>query len=81
MKRRRTVRITNTPGGDDGCRLNPDSSSVIYMTAVKEDQLRIVAENRRKQDEVKQNTIQETVSKGKPVSSIEVNLMIISFPL
>ena len=51
------------------------------MTAVKEDQLRIVAENRRKQDEVKQNTIQETVSKGKPVSSIEVNLMIISFPL
>ena len=48
MKRRRTTCITNTPGKDDGCRLKPDSSSVIYMTSVKEAQCHIVSENRRK---------------------------------
>ena len=55
MKIRRMVRITNTPGEDDGCRLNPDSSSGIYITSENEAQCRIVAENRRKQYEVKQN--------------------------
>ena len=53
MKIRRMVHIQNTPVEDDGCRLNPDSSSGIYMTAVKEVQFRIVAENRRKQDGAK----------------------------
>ena len=52
------VCIKNTPGEDDGYRLKKDSSSGIYMTSVKEDQFRILADNRRKQDEVKQNALQ-----------------------
>ena len=43
IKMRRMVRLANTPGEDDGSRLNPDYSSGIYMTAVKEYQCRIVA--------------------------------------
>ena len=57
-KRRHMVCIKNTPGEDDGYRLKKDSSSGIYMTSVKEDQFRILADNRRKQDEVKQNALQ-----------------------
>ena len=55
MKRQMMVRIKNTPVENYGCRLNPESSSGIYMTAVKEAQCHIVAKNRRKQDEVKEN--------------------------
>ena len=36
MKRRRMARLTNTPGEYYGCRLNPDYSSHIYMTELKE---------------------------------------------
>ena len=53
-KRQRIVRLTNTPGEDDGFRLNPDSSSGIYMTSVREAQCYTVAKNRRK-NEVKEN--------------------------
>ena len=53
MKRRRMVYLTNTPGDDSGYRLNPNSSSGIYITEVKESKCRIVAENRREQYEVK----------------------------
>ena len=35
MKRRRMVRINNTPVDENVSRLNPDSSSGIYMSAVK----------------------------------------------
>ena len=49
------VFINNTPGEDNGYRLNPDSSSGLYTNAVKEAQCRIVAKNKRKQDEVKEN--------------------------
>ena len=49
------VCLNNTPGEDDGCRLNPDPPSGIYTTSVKEAQFRIVAKNRRKQDEEKEN--------------------------
>ena len=38
--------------------MNLDSSSCIFMTTVKEVQCRIVAENRIKQDEVKENSQQ-----------------------
>ena len=38
MNIRRMVRINNTPVEDDGFRMNPDSSSGIYMTAVNEAQ-------------------------------------------
>ena len=55
MKRRRIVRIKHTPVEDNGCRLNLDSSSGICMTTVKEAQFHIKAENRRKQDKVKEN--------------------------
>ena len=48
MKRGRMVRITNTPGEYNESRLNPDSSSDIYTTTVKEDQYRIVVEKMRK---------------------------------
>ena len=48
--------LTNNPCEDDGWRPNLESSSYIYMTAVKESQYRIVAKNRREQYEVK-NTI------------------------
>ena len=47
------VCLTNTPGDDDGCRLDPELLSGIYMTTSKEDLCRIVAENIRKQYEVK----------------------------
>ena len=53
MKRQRMVRINNNPVEENGCRMNPDTSSGIYMTSVKEAQCRIVAENRIKQDKVK----------------------------
>ena len=49
------VHLNSTPGEDDVCSLNPDSSSVIHMTKVNEAHFRIVAENIRKQDEVKEN--------------------------
>ena len=52
------VCIINTTVEDNGYRMNPDSSSVIYMNGLKEAQFRIVVENSRKQDEVKQNRIQ-----------------------
>ena len=55
MKIRRMINLTNTPVEDNGCSLNPDSSSVIHMTKVNEAHFRIVAENIRKQDEVKEN--------------------------
>ena len=55
MKIRKMVRLTNTPGEYDGCKMNPDSSSGIYMTTAKESQCRIVDKNRTKQDEVKEN--------------------------
>ena len=37
IKRRRMVRINNSPGKNYGCRQNPDSSSGIYMNLLKED--------------------------------------------
>ena len=43
--------------------MNPDSSSGIYMTAVKEYQFRIVAKNRRKQDEMKKMRYEPVLSK------------------
>ena len=48
--------INNNPVEDYVFRLNLDSYLGIYMTTLKEDQLRIVDENRRKQDEVKENS-------------------------
>ena len=57
MNRKSMVCLTNTPGEDYGCRLNPYSSSGIYMTSVKEAQWRIVDKNRINQYEVKKNTI------------------------
>ena len=39
MKGRIMVRITKTPGEDDGYRLNPDSSSGIYTTLVNDEKL------------------------------------------
>ena len=48
MKIMGMVRLTNTPGKDDVCRLKPDPSSGIYMTLVKQSRCRIVAKNRRK---------------------------------
>ena len=66
IKRTRMVRLTNTPGEDDGCRLNPYSSSGIYMTAVKDSQCRIVVENRRKQDEIKKYDMSQLFQKGNP---------------
>ena len=56
-KRRRVLCTTKTSGEYDGFRLNPDSSSVMYMTAVKEAQCCIADENKMKQDELKQNVI------------------------
>ena len=53
MKILSMVCLTNTPCEDDGFRLNPDSSSGIYITAVKEALCHIVAKNRIKQDKVK----------------------------
>ena len=52
------LRITKTPGDDYGCRQNPESALGIYMTLVMEAQCCIVTKNWRKQDEVKQNTVQ-----------------------
>ena len=49
------IRIKNTPVEDDGFRLNPDSSSGIYITELKDPKFLIVSKNRRKQDEVKEN--------------------------
>ena len=57
MKRQRMVCLTNTPGEDDGIRLNLESSPYTYTTDVKENQCRIVAKNRIKKVEVKQNMI------------------------
>ena len=54
------VYINNNPVEDDGCRLKPDSYSGIKTTTVKEAQCRIVAKNRRKQDEVKENAKRST---------------------
>ena len=48
--------INNNPVEDYVFRLNLDSYLGIYMTTLKEDQLRIVDENRRKQDKVKENS-------------------------
>ena len=59
MNKWRMVRLTNTTCEDYGCRPEPDYSSGIYMAAVKEAQCRIVADKRRKQDEVKQNLKRE----------------------
>ena len=56
IKRQMMLCINNTPVEDYGCRLNPDSYLSIYMNTLKEDQLRIVDENRRKQDKVKENS-------------------------
>ena len=42
------VRITNTPGDYDVLRMKPDSSLGIYITVVKEDLCRVVANNREK---------------------------------
>ena len=55
MNKWRMVRLTNTTCEDYGCRPEPDYSSGIYMAAVKEAQCRIVADNRKKQEEVKEN--------------------------
>ena len=49
MKRQSMVNINNNPVEDDECRLNPDYSSGIYMTTVKETQGYIVADNGRKE--------------------------------
>ena len=65
MNIQKMVRIINTKGEDDVYRLNAYSSSGIYMTAVKEDQFRIVAKNRRKQDNEKMR-YDPIPSKGHP---------------
>ena len=52
------VQINNNPVEDDGCRLNPYSSSGIYMAPVKEAQFCIVEKNKIKQDEVRENVKQ-----------------------
>ena len=49
------VWIKNNPVEENGFKLNPVSSSGIYVTSLKEAQCRIVAENRIKQYEVKEN--------------------------
>ena len=54
-KRHMMVYIINTPVENNVFRLNPYSSSGIYMTSVIEAWCLIVAENRRKQHEVKEN--------------------------
>ena len=48
MKRQRMVCINNNPVEKYGSRMNPNSSSGIYMTTVEEAQCHIVAKNRRK---------------------------------
>ena len=48
MKRQSMLCINNTPVEDNVFRLNLYSSSGIYKTSVKEDQCRIVADNRIK---------------------------------
>ena len=49
------VNLNTTPHEDNECSLNPKSSSVIRTTTVNEAHCRIVAENIRKQDELKEN--------------------------
>ena len=72
------VCINNTPGGYYGFILNPDSSSGIYITLVKEDQFCIVDKNRIKQDEIH---YKPTLSKGQPTSSSERYHFIRYFPM
>ena len=57
IKRWRMVHITKISGDYYGCRNNPDSSSGIYMNLLMETQCRIEADNKIKQDEVKQNEV------------------------
>ena len=60
------VRITKTPGDDDGCIHNPDSSLDIYTPLVMGDYFHIVAANCRKQDEAKKFSTSQFCKKGSP---------------
>ena len=52
------VRLDN----DVTTRNNPDSSSVIYLSASKVAQCRMVAENKREKEEVKKETVNKTAA-------------------
>ena len=53
MRKRRMVRMSNRDGEEEGIRMNPDSSSVIYVTASLEAQCRLIAQNRKMKEEEK----------------------------
>ena len=52
------VRLVN----DETSRRNPDSILVIYLTAAKVSQFRLVAENRREKEEAKNLTAKKTAT-------------------
>ena len=53
IRKRRMVRMPNRERDEEGIRMNPDSSAGIYVTASVEAQCRMIAENRKVQEEEK----------------------------
>ena len=53
MRKRRMIRIPSMDREEEGRRMNPDSSSGIYVTASVEAQCRMIAENRKIKEEEK----------------------------
>ena len=53
MSKRRMVRMTNRDKGEEGRRMNPDSSAGIYVTASVEARFILIAQNRKMKEEEK----------------------------
>ena len=47
MRKRRMVSMKNRDGEEEGTRMNPDSSTGIYVAASVEAQYRLIAQNRK----------------------------------
>ena len=57
MRKRRMVRMPNRDKTEEGRRMNPDSSSVIYVTASVEAQCRLISQNRKMKEETKNKKV------------------------
>ena len=53
MKKRIMVRMPNMDNGEEGIRMNPDSSDGIYVTALVEARCRLIDQNRKMKEEEK----------------------------
>ena len=75
IRKRRMVRMPNREREEEGSRMNPDSSSVIYVTASVEARCRLIAQNRKMKEEEKIKSTKVNALK----KSARINLRAMSF--